>query len=84
MGRGNIPNITAHTSTNNPAMAHPTISTGLQSNAFPIWNVAVTKAVFGKTKEKKVIWKLALECSGLAYFQKLPTETIKNLHRTRH
>lgn len=36
-------------------MAHPTISSGSQSKARPIWNVAVTNAVLGNTNEKKVI-----------------------------
>lgn len=52
----------------------------MQANVRPIWNVAVTSAVFGNTNEKKVIWKPVLaSCSGRAYFQKDPTETMKNL-----
>lgn len=75
-----IPKITAHTITKMPAMTHPAISIGLHSKVRPIWYVAVTSAVLGNTNEKNVIWKLALlSCSGLAYFQKDPTETMKNL-----
>lgn len=63
-------------------MTHPTIWRGLQLKAFAIWYVAVTSAVFGNTKEKKVIWKPILaSCSGRAYFQKLPTDTRKNLNQ---
>lgn len=63
-------------------MTHPTIWSGLQLKAFAIWNVALNSAVLGKTKEKNVIWKPILaSCSGRAYFQKLPTETMKNLNR---
>lgn len=84
MHRTIMPKIKAQAMISNPAMTHPTISIGVHWKVLPIWNVAVTKAVFGKTNEKKVIWKLALECSGRAYFQKLPTETMKNLHSMRH
>lgn len=75
-----MPKTTAQTITNNPAITSPTILTGEQLNARPIWYVAVTRAVLGNTNEKKVIWKLTLaSCSGLAYFQNDPTDTRKNL-----
>lgn len=82
MQRIMVKNITAHTTTSSPVMTHPTIWSGLLLKAFAIWYVAVKSAVFGKTKEKKVIWKPILaSCSGRAYFQKLPTDTRKNLEQ---
>lgn len=40
--------------------------------------------MLGNTNEKKVIWKLTLaSCSGLAYFQNDPTDTMKNLCGTK-
>jgi len=82
MQRIMVKNMIAQTRTSSPVIAHPTIWSGLLLNAFAIWYVAVKSAVFGKTKEKKVIWKPILaSCSGRAYFQKLPTDTRKNLEQ---
>lgn len=55
MQRTMVTNMIAQTRTSSAVMAHPTIWSGLQLKAFAIWYVAVSSAVLGKTKEKKVI-----------------------------